>query len=1097
MNVRRLMAALIFAAAAALLMIPAAVFADDQHAGTMEDPNPMVLGEGTASDIINPGKPSGYDENDDSNPFGYGKDEEFRVYEDSELFTYFQRPGWGTADSSIYDSYTRKDVGGNSNFLETGEWGNVSEQDFDAIYGDGPQRNHRCIQNVSFDPQGLGRRTMIGFIGIIEDDSGYAVNAWVYDALNKKASPVYKIADVSKLITLDWYGHDNPETLMFQIRNFISITAGDFDNDGKDTLAVYVAADDGPVLKELQVGVSGKDLTFSETGKSGNGLLHPKYMENLSYFSDKYNGGEVDGHDRLGCQLKSGDVNGDHIDDLIAISYTNKIDEEAQGKCGNEIFEPFLAVKRGGEGVSAARDLFALDADHSAYVGAPAATHDSKKAVPTVGTPTVTAAKLGSVSGNSIIVGGYEKYINFKSDGKSFDSVSYGDSTQTLFVYSDIEKMTFENNLTDDLPGALTAIYPNQRNKKFNTWAPLMTTAVSINGSAAPDWIFQGGKLYSLESGNLTVGYEIPMFSSEIRKQDPGQTMEVYISEVEPVCLTKVGGNYQSVAFTLGLYWHDNTFGPTAQGIRNKYNFKIGIAGPNIGPGDLAPTSYYGDADLDFFVRGASLNFSPYSSDCASLTFCAVDITDDGLMARFNEKNYIYTDAEVLAVLQAAPYFNALGDTPGSTEYTFSNEYEYSDETSTTKSGSVGFEAVVASEFVTANFKAGASYETRDWTDNTLTTEYSNTFGADTHDSVIVFRTPVITYSYDIWDTQKNTQEWASNAMALSYVEGCEYVQLSIDDYNAFVDEYNKEAEKREKESGKEVTRLEKLGNDLYLGNEGTPSEYYGAKGAAQKQPEKFTVLSKITHALGYNGGFDASEFVTGSSVTTGSESAQGFNISFEATAGFYGQVGAYESYEELKGHPVSNTNTSKTGIKGQVTNIDLKALVSQGWDEKKVRSYGFIWQPAKWDSNLSYTYKDKTGKIVTGTRTVPVYGYYVRNVCDPDKGLFSPADNLLKVRGNKVTVKAGKLKKKAQKIPVSSAIEFVSLGQGELTYKKLSVSKKKYKGKFKVNQTTGKITVARGLPKGKYKLDIRVTAAGTETSVKGSSTATVTIRVK
>ena len=1081
-----------------IAMAPAFVMAES---GSGQSTQPSFTGsafrDGKASDLIDPGAPSGYDENDDSNPFGYAKGRAFRIYEDSELFTYFQRPSWKPADSSIYDSYTRKDVDYNSNFLETGKWESVTQNDFKAVYGDGNQANHHAIQNVSFDPQGLGRKTMVGFIGIVEDDSGYTVNAWVYDALNKKASPVYKIGDVSKLITVDWYGQDRAETLMFQLRNFMSITAGDFDNDGKDTLVAYVASDDGPVMRELQLSESGGKLALSETGNAGSGLLHPKYMANLSYFSDKYNGGEVDGHDRLGCQLKAGDVNDDHIDDLIAVSYTNIIDEDAQKKCGNDIFEPFLAVKRGGSGVSASGGLFSLDGDHSAYVAAGFGTHDSKKVTPTVGTPTVTAAKLGSVSGNSIVVGGYEKYINYGSNGKSFDSVSYGESNQALFVFSDGDKLSFENNYIDGLPGALTAS-SIRRNERFKTWAPLMTTAVSINGSAAPDWIFQGGKLYSLEGGNISVGYEIPMFSNEVGKQDPGDTREVYISDVEPVCLTKVGGNYQSVAFTMGLYWHDNTIGPTGQGVRNKYNFKIGIAGPNISAGDLAPTSYYGDGDIGFIVRGSSLTFNQYSTDWADLTFCAVDLTDDGLMARFSKKDYLYTDAEVLAVLQAAPYFGSLGATPGSTEYTFGNEYEYSDETSTTKSGSVGFDAVCASEFVTANFKVGASYETRDWTENNTTTEYTNTFGADVHDSVIVFRTPVITYSYDIWDTQKNKPAWENNAMAMSYVEGCEYVQLSIDDYNKFVDEYNKEAEKREKDSGKKdsITRLEKLGSGLYLGNEGLPTEYYGAKTATQKQPENFSTLSKITHELGYDGGFNASEFVTGTSVTSGSESAQGFNISFEATVGFYGQVGAYESYEELKGHSISTTNTKKTGIKGQVTNIDLQDLVSKGMDEKTVRSYGFSWQPAKWDSNLSYSYKDKAGKV-TGTRTVPVYGYYVSKVRDPEKGFTGPDENTLSVKGKTVKIKYSKLKKKAQKISAKKAFSFKDKGQGKLSYKKLSVNKKKYAGKFKVNKKTGQITASKGLKKGTYKLRIQVTAAGDEEYSKAARTVTVKIIVR
>ena len=103
---------------------------------------------------------------------------------------------------------------------------------------------------------------------------------------------------------------------------------------------------------------------------------------------------------------------------------------------------------------------------------------------------------------------------------------------------------------------------------------------------------------------------------------------------------------------------------------------------------------------------------------------------------------------------------------------------------------------------------------------------------------------------------------------------------------------------------------------------------------------------------------------------------------------------------------------------------------------------------------------------------------------------------NPIEVKGRKVTVKYRKLKKKAQSIKRSKALK-ISDAEGKLTYKKVSVSKKKYSGKFKVNTRTGRITVKKGVKKGRYKLRVKVSAAGNNKYKAKAVIRTVTIKVK
>lgn len=54
-----------------------------------------------------------------------------------------------------------------------------------------------------------------------------------------------------------------------------------------------------------------------------------------------------------------------------------------------------------------------------------------------------------------------------------------------------------------------------------------------------------------------------------------------------------------------------------------------------------------------------------------------------------------------------------------------------------------------------------------------------------------------------------------------------------------------------------------------------------------------------------------------------------------------------------------------------------------------------------------------------------------------------------------------------------------MKLKKGKLTYSKVSLDKKKYAKKFKVNRKTGNVTVAKGVKKGTYRLTVRIKDSG------------------
>ena len=362
---------------------------------------------------------------------------------------------------------------------------------------------------------------------------------------------------------------------------------------------------------------------------------------------------------------------------------------------------------------------------------------------------------------------------------------------------------------------------------------------------------------------------------------------------------------------------------------------------------------------------------------------CPADINDDGLMVKYEGKDYLYADPQVQAILQAAPYYKELGKDFGDTTLRYTDSYNYSEGDSETNSFSAGITAGGGTDYFDVSFRAGYTGMTRHFTETSFRTEHSTEFDATNYDSVILYRTPMTIYSYSVWDTEK--EKWIENGIGSIYAGKPEYVQMSVSDYNSFVDAYNKEIQKRYKDKGltESPTLMEKLKGNLYIGNEGDPYEYYhGGKG--QMAPSNLKILSDTAFELGYNSGSNASEYVMGSSVTSGDEDGHGVHFELEVKAGSkFFKAGVYGAYEHMWGQSTSKTNEKSTGYQGRVKNLDLGELMEEGFSEQTIRSYAFTWQIAKWKSNIVYKYKNIKGKDI-GERNVPVYGYKLSNLRSP-----------------------------------------------------------------------------------------------------------------
>lgn len=169
----------------------------------------------------------------------------------------------------------------------------------------------------------------------------------------------------------------------------------------------------------------------------------------------------------------------------------------------------------------------------------------------------------------------------------------------------------------------------------------------------------------------------------------------------------------------------------------------------------------------------------------------------------------------------------------------------------------------------------------------------------------------------------------------------------------------------------------------------------------------------------------------------------------------------------------------------------------------------------AKTNGDGTLTYKSSNAKVVTvsstgkvtikgaGTAKITISASATANYKAASKVItvtVNKAANPLKVSAKAAPVKYSKLKKKTQTLPATKVIKFTKKLNDKKTYTLVSAKKgsKSFKKYFKINKTTGKVTIKKNkkMKKGTYKVKVKVKAAG-NANYNASAVKTVTFTVK
>ncbi len=949
-----------------------------------------------ANSLMKDTVPSGCDKT--TNPYGYGVDKPFAMVEQSELM-YFETYTNHTA-GKIADVGTASSLQSFVSKKNTASDGSLTSMDVSAL------KNFVLVQSAAFDPNGSGRRDHVAYVGLNRSDK--KVYAFVYDAVSGKLGCSEVVGEMA------WaFDSDGDITINgYESNRFINVTAGDFDNDGKDTLIIYVANSKktityiydldiqtaknelGCYIKEYDY-ADGK-LTMLSRSENHEGYYNMGYsLLNDSYITyyqksgtssssssayvraDVINGSTDDSSTnrltKLTVDMVVGDFNGDRIDDLAVLSYFG----------GSSVLAaeynspPQIKIRYGSTGGSNL-EYFADKCDEKYTIRTLSdADSDGYRKLLSVCDGGLACGDINNDGYDDLFVAGTKLYTNNYNDNNDYLLGAYLQDEDT-FAYC-----VLMNNCNKGF------VQSEVKTMTANDWtygcSPNAVEAVAFNGENAADFIFINGSLYTYDSstGGFNTVSSQGYTTSGFQFDDGLGGHEEFMRSVVVGNFDGNNAGREQILFVASCRDKDSV-----------YSFKKGmIAGVynNDTKDDYDVATGFKTTISDWGPNNAN---GGYNGTGAQVVLTSCDRDQDGVIARYKGVSYAYSDPEVKAVMQAAPYFAALGDSANNeTDYTITESYELEQSSSKNVSYSVGMSysyGGLLSPFE-VNISAGYSLEWSKTYSEALETEYTMTIKAQAYNTALVARTPVFIYCYEVLD---ENGEWSDGtAMTLSIPQQPVYQQMSIDDYNSFADEYNNYMEEKgnraiTKESDKtskteacyyRLEKIDKVENWLD-GNEGNPYMYnqqgwgaYSAIGAEQ--------LSQNTIRLGYAGGLNEVSYSKSNIKSVSEDISHGFYFNFSISFGVAGDgilfshdIGFETSLSYSNGSGVSTTKTSSKGCIGAVNDIDGPALAEEGIPASIYTQYAFDWTIGQWFRHL---YGEE------GNKTVFI-GYSLSNISTP-----------------------------------------------------------------------------------------------------------------
>ena len=907
-----------------LSLLPAtalpALAAENESSGT-KDAFGITMSEWTAAEKA---------EAEANLPFGTGYGSWTTLLEKSELFF-----------SMGYDNETRLTgmFDWNEKSTATGTLGDIPDS---AIGGNiigfsqgkltSLTENFKAVATAPMDLYGTGRKEYVANLALNAD--GNTLYLYVTDSNNKMVGVTRKIFEnVAQLSGME----------VHQIKGAFSITAGDFDGDGKDTIVVYVPQTDSG--KYTKNGTSPFIAEFSVTvGKSG-GLIYTSYDKKSTVSSNVLTllgNNEINQITTMKNQpmvdLMAEDVDRDGFDELIVTAGMNDVTNSDHFLESRIFIYDKLSSKTSNPYTTGDGNW------NCSYDKKMAITSESNKRV------VWASSTVGNIMvSTSTTTPDYPEIISagFIDDEQSkTQHINVGDSNKigvTAVRVKIIQDKT-NNKFTNSANGkSLTTVnvickYEEVLNQKLspNAWTKdgfyenedvnslLQVQAYADRGLSYAEAVFISGSVYHINNDNkLEEEYKHTDFGNKDQGADGDTLTNLTITAVTAGNFNGNDDGREQLIFvtTLKQSGHNNAYSRVY--------------------------CYYYDTTLEtkdgkeqeHGYEGKRSSYLTKHKGAFYVSLSTLDTDKDSVIARLESVSRDFSRPDVLAILEAPPYFGEIEDAVGNSETT----YGTGSSSGSGSSNSFGFTlgSSVGYEFESTLTQSGGGFEVAiersyNWsTANTTTVEWFTEFRNDSGDNlVVVYRCPVVTYQYVDQNGKKLVVEKVGQPATS---------MISVDDYNAAAEQWD--------------------GLDTIegLGQPGDPSSYRSVVDErTMKNAVTFNGVGKGDwDSAGWTQYFGKGSVMQGLTITK--EQEKTFSYDLGVSLNIFAKVGG-----------VTASATFGFAYAHEQTHINGSSVTKSGAVYRpEVEGYDFQWKFAAWNCTLN-------------GGTVPVIGYLVKDVVAP-----------------------------------------------------------------------------------------------------------------
>ena len=743
-----------------------------------------------------------------------------------------------------------QDENSNDRDHKEGSIGSITDGTRTGKKEEGNKNGFTIMDTAPVDAKGEGQKRYVAVLGYWL--GGKRLELYIADKDGNRVSNTYAIGGEK---TLDYLEQADA----FEDTGFVSVAAGDFNGDGKDTVIAYAplmeSDSEQPQLWEFSIG---SNMQLEKTGTVcnifdilGTGNIATKHSNNGKVFRNT-----------PVVQMTTADTDKDSVDELVVTAGMNN----TKADVNNRQSRMFIYDNITEEEKSYWNKTFELDTK-----GYNNGNQRLRWASSSVGNLVMTGS--GADYPEIITAGWVDKKTNKDAD-LTHDIGAYVTScskttkkgNSAIGTYAKSEVPAIGSNGQPQVSG-----FTKDGHYRDNVQSLVVVDTFAADGVNAAASVLIMDTIYTYEAGK---GLNEEFRTDYFNHSDNGIGSSIITNGlVQDAVSGNFSGNEEGkeqIVFT------------TCQkrASRNQYFYKT--------------YTYKKTGKSSWKCDSTGYRISKKGNAYTSL--CAPDIDSDSTIARIKDVSLTYTEPEVLALLESTPYFSEVdeGDI-GNSETAYGKENGEGDSVSTaeglTTNIVAGFEWSV--DDICAGFVCGAGFETSveqgyTWETATSTTKkFSLNYSNDTGENqVIVYRRPVTTYRYEIKGT-KDTMVLARQGTLLTSM-------LPVDEYNEAAQSYE----------------LEEIA-DGTLATPGNPFSYRSSTAGLNNVAE-----SKITTQYGKEGTV-TQEF------STETEQEKTFTYDLNASFTAYGLVfgvkaggGAGTTYSESQ----STINTEAITKTGAVT---------------------------------------------------------------------------------------------------------------------------------------------------------------------------------